>query len=148
MSTAREIMDEPEFVQYDAPIEEVIEKVKGAENTLIVKKDDEVVGEVHEHSLLKVLIPQKRIDEENVIGILGFGFNKQYIAETAEDLMTHHAVKARADDDVGDVAFLMDKEDLRAIPVEEDGEIIGVIHENQLIMEINQEHIDETVGSE
>ncbi len=129
-------MDEPDFVDIDASVEEVKEEVEGLENTLIVRDGEEVVGEIHENSLLKLLIPQDRIDEEKLIGILGLSFDQSYVAEKAEDLMNRHEVTIPPDEDIGEIAFLMDREDVRAIPVEEDGDIIGVVHENRLIEEI------------
>lgn len=129
-------MDDPEFVKVDAAVEEVTDEVEGAENTLIVVDDGKVVGEIHENSLLKLLIPEDRIDEEKVIGILGLSFDSRYVAENAEDLMNRHEVTVSPDEDIGEIAFLMDREDVRAIPVEEDGEVIGVVHENRLMEEI------------
>lgn len=129
-------MDEPDFIDHQASVEEVVEEFKGSENTLIVKKDGEVVGEVHENSLLKALVPEEKIDEEKVIGIIGFSFDGSYVPESAEDLMEKHNVTVSPEKEVGDITFLMDKEDLRALPVEENGEIIGVIHEDILIEEI------------
>jgi CBS domain-containing protein len=136
MTKARELMDEPDFIEYDASIEDVARELDSKENTLIVKKNEEPVGEIHETSLLKELIPEERLDEEKVIGIIGFSFDRSYVAEKAEDVMTEHEVTVSPDDDVGEIAFLMDREDLRAIPVKEGEEIIGVVHENSLIEEI------------
>lgn len=134
--TARELMIEPSFIDHDASIDKVVEKVKDEENTLIVQKDGEFVGEVHEHSLMKILVPEDRLDEEKVIGLLGMSFDTRYVAENVEDLMTHHEVTVDPDETVGEIAFLLDREDLRSVPVEEDGEVIGVVHENQLVEEI------------
>lgn len=133
---ASDVMIDPVFIEKDAPVKEAAEKLKDAENTLIVRENGEFVGEIHEHDLMKVLIPENRIDEEKVIGILGFSFNRSYVAETAEDLMTGHEVTVDPDEEIGDIAFLMDREDVSAIPVVENGEIIGVVHENQLVQEI------------
>lgn len=139
MKEARELMDEPDFIHKDAELNEVVEKVKGIENTLIVIDDNEdPVGEIHESSLMKILIPQERIDEEKFIGILGFGFDSSYVAENAADLMTHHEVTVEPDDNTGEIAFLMEKEDLRAIPVKEGDKIIGVVHENRMVEEIEE----------
>ncbi|PSH01714.1 MAG: hypothetical protein BRC26_03090, partial [Nanohaloarchaea archaeon QH_8_44_6] len=102
----------------------------------IVTREDEPVGEIHEHSLMKLMIPEDRLDEERVIGILGFGFDRSYTAETAEDLMTSHEVTVSPDEEIGEIAFLMEREDVRAIPVKENAEIIGVVHENQMVQEI------------
>lgn len=129
-------MDEPDFIDADASVDEVVEEVKGIENTLIVKDDGKVVGEIHENSLLKLLVPEEKVDEEKVIGILGFSFDSSYVAENAEDLMNNHEITVKPDEDTGDLAFLMDKEDLRSLPVEEDGEITGVVHENRLVEEL------------
>jgi len=136
MVAARELMDEPDFIDYEADIEEVVDELDSKENTLIVKKDDEIVGEIHEQSLLKVMIPEDRLDEEKVIGILGLSFDERYVAETASDIMNEHEVTVSPDEEEGEIAFLMDREDLRSIPVVENSEIIGVIHENRLIEEI------------
>ncbi len=129
-------MDEPDFIEADASIEEVKQEVEGTENTLIVKRNGNIVGEIHENSLLKILIPEKRLDEEKVIGILGLSFDSRYVAEKAEDLMNQHEVTVKPDEEIGEIAFLMDREDIRSIPVEEDGEVVGVVHENRLVEEI------------
>jgi predicted transcriptional regulator len=132
---ARELMDEPDFIEFDASLEEVEEEFSGSENTLIVKKDSEVIGEIHENSLLKALIPEEKIDEESVIGILGLSFDQSYAPDKAEDLMNEHEVTVTPKDKLGDIAFLMDKEDVRALPVREDGNIIGVVHEDTIVRE-------------
>lgn len=132
---ARELMDEPDFIEFDASLEEVEEEFSGSENTLIVKKDSEVIGEIHENSLLKALIPEEKIDEESVIGILGLSFDQSYAPDKAEDLMNEHEVTVTPEDELGDIAFLMDKEDVRALPVREDGNIIGVVHEDTVVRE-------------
>jgi predicted transcriptional regulator len=136
MATARELMDEPDFIDADADIEDVVDELHTKENTLIVQRDGEAVGEIHEQSLLKVLIPEDRLDEEKVIGILGLSFDQSYVAEKAEDVMNQHEVTVDPEEDVGEVAFVMDREDVRSVPVREDGEIIGVVHEDRLIEEI------------
>lgn len=133
---ANDVMIDPVFISKEAKVEEAAEKLKSAENTLIVKDNDEFIGEVHEHDLMNVLIPENRLDEEKVIGILGLSFNKSYIAENVEDLMTHHEITVEPDDKIGEIAFLMDREDVSAIPVKENNNIIGVVHENQLVQEI------------
>ncbi|MFB6213221.1 MAG: HPP family protein [Candidatus Nanohaloarchaea archaeon] len=134
--TARELMDEPDFIDADAPVGDVEKEFQGSENTLIVRRDGEVIGEIHENSLLKLLIPEERLDEERVIGILGFAFDSSYVAEKAEDLMNRHEVTVSPDEDIDEIAFLMDREDVRAVPVEDGGDIVGVVHENRMMEEI------------
>ena len=133
---AKDVMIDPVFISKEAKVEEAAEKLKSTENTLMVRDENGFIGEVHEHDLMNVLIPEDRLDEEKVIGILGLSFNKSYVAETVEDLMTHHEVTVEPDDEIGEIAFLMDREDVSAIPVKENNEIIGVVHENQLVQEI------------
>jgi CBS domain-containing protein len=133
--TAEDLMDEPDFIDADADIDTVKEEFEGTENTLIVRKDGEVAGEIHENSLLKDVIPQDRIDEEKVVGILGLSFDESYVADEAEDLMNKHEVTVPPDETLGEIAFLMDREDIRSILVEEDGEIIGVVHEDKVVQE-------------
>lgn len=134
--TARELMDEPDFIDVEASVDDVKKEFEGVENTLIVQKDGNFAGEIHEQSLLKLLIPEDRLDEERVIGILGLSFDTSFIAETAEDLMHSHEMTVSPGEEVGEIAFIMDREGVRAIPVEENGEIIGVVHENRLMEEI------------
>jgi len=133
--TARELMDDPDFIPHDASIKKVEEEFSGSENTLIVKKDSDVVGEIHENSLLKALIPEEKIDEESVIGILGLSFDQSYAPESAEDLMNEHEVTISPEEELGEIAFLMDREDVRSLPVEENNNIIGVVHENTVVRE-------------
>jgi len=130
-------MDQPDFIKCDASIEEVVNELEEQENTLIVERSGEVVGEIHEQSLLKVLVPENRLDEERVVGILGLSFDESYVAEKASDIMNEHEVTVTPDEDAGEVAFVMDREDLRSVPVKNnEGEIIGVVHEDRLIEEI------------
>jgi CBS domain-containing protein len=134
---ARELMDDPDFIEYDAGIETVVDELRNQENTLIVRRNGNVVGEIHEHSLLKVLIPEDRLDEEKVVGVLGLSFDQKYVADTAEDVMNKHEVTVEPEESLGEIAFLMDREDLRAIAVkDDDGDIVGVVHENRVIEEI------------
>lgn len=133
--TAEDLMDDPDFIDSDADIDTVKKEFEGTENTLIVKEDGEVTGEIHENSLLKDIIPQDRIDEEKVVGILGLSFDESYVADKAEDLMNKHEVTVPPDETLGEIAFLMDREDIRSIPVEENGDIIGVVHENKVVQE-------------
>lgn len=128
-------MDDPDFIQNDASVEEVEEEFRGSENTLIVKRGEKVIGEIHENSLLKAMIPQDKIDEESVIGILGLSFDQSYAPDTAEDLMNAHEVTVPPEETLGEIAFLMNEEDVRSLPVKEDGEIIGVVHENTIVEE-------------
>ena len=133
--TARDLMDEPDFVPNDLSVEKVEEEFKGSENTLMVKRNDKVIGEVHENSVLKALIPEEKIDEESVIGILGLSFDQSYAPDTAEDLMNAHEVTVPPDETLGEIAYIMDEEDIRSVPVEEDGDIIGVVHEDTVVEE-------------
>lgn len=133
--TAKDLMKEPDFIDADADIEDVKEEFEGSENTLIVKRDGEVVGEIHENSMLKEMIPQERLDEEKVIGIMGLSFDKRYVAEKASDLMNEHEITVPPDETLGEIAFIMDREDIRSVPVEKEGKIIGVVHEDTVIEE-------------
>ena len=133
---ASELMDDPDFIDYDAGIETVVDELRNQENTLIVRRNGNIVGEIHEHSLLKVLIPEDRLDEEKVVGILGLSFDQKYVADTAEDVMNKHEVTVGPEESLGEIAFLMDREDLRAIAVKDDDDIVGVVHENRVIEEI------------
>ena len=133
--TARDLMIDPDFVECDTSVEEVEKEFEGSENTLIVKRNEKVVGEIHENSLIKALIPEEKIDEESVIGILGLSFDQSYAPDNAEDLMNEHEVTIPPNETLGEIAFLMNEEDVRALPVKEDGEIIGVVHENAVVRE-------------
>ncbi|MFB6292393.1 MAG: HPP family protein [Candidatus Nanohaloarchaea archaeon] len=136
VKTARDVMVDPDFIDVEASVEEVEKEFEGAENTLIVRKDGDFVGEIHENSLMRLLIPEEKLDEEKVIGFLGLSFDRSYVAEKAEDLMTRHEVTVSPDEEIGEIAFLMEKEDVRSVPVREDGKVIGVVHEDQLVEEI------------
>jgi len=128
-------MDEPDFIEHDAPLEKVKDEFSGTENTLIVKEGEKVVGEIHENSLLKGLIPEEKLDEQSVVGLLGMSFDGSYAPETAEDLMNRHEVTVAPDETLGELAFLMDEEDVRSLPIVEYGEIIGVVHEDTVVAE-------------
>lgn len=129
-------MDEPDFIDSEASIHRVVEEFRGAENTLIVRKDGAAIGEIHENTLLKVLIPEERLDEESVVGILGLSFDESFVPEKAEHVMNEHEVTVPMDEPLGEIAYIMYEEDVRAVPVEEDGEIKGVVHEDRVVEEL------------
>ena len=131
--TARELMEEPDFIDIGASVEEVEKELSTIENTLIVRKNGEAVGEIHESLLLKAFIPEDELDENSVVGFLGFSFDQSYVPERAEDLMNKHDVSVSPDETLGDIALVMFREDVRAVPVKEDGEVIGVVHENEVV---------------
>lgn len=133
--TAGELMEDPDFVNIEASVEEVEKELSGAENTLIVRRNGKVVGEIHENSLLKAFIPENELDENSVVGLLGLSFDQSYVPEKAGDLMNTHDVSVSPEDELGDIALLMHREDVRAVPVKEDGEIVGVVHENVVVEE-------------
>lgn len=47
--------------------------------------------------------------------------------------MNTHDVSIDPEEELGDIALIMHREDVRAVPVEEDGEVIGVVHENKVV---------------
>lgn len=126
-------MDETDFIEPDAAIEEVVEEFKGSENTLIVREENKIMGEIHENSLLKAMIPEDKLDEESIVGVLGISFDQSYVPDNAEDLMNKHEVTIGPEENIGEIAFLMNEEDLRSLPVEKEGEIIGVVHEDTVV---------------
>jgi CBS domain-containing protein len=136
VTKAEEVMSEPDFIGVDASIEEAAEELASAENTLIVMEGGEFVGEVHEHTVTRALIPEHRLDEEKVVGIIGFSFDTSYEPQTVEDVVDRHEVSVSPEEDLGEVAFLLDKEDLRSLPVVDGGDVVGVVHENDLMGEI------------
>jgi predicted transcriptional regulator len=131
--TAEEIMDEPDFIDFEADVGDVFDELMGVENTLIVRKNGEVVGEIHENSLLKALIPEEELDEESVIGVLGLSYDQGYTPEIAEDLMNEHEVTVTPEAEIGQIALLMFREDIRAVPVMEGEEVVGVVHEDSVV---------------
>lgn len=131
--TAEEIMDEPDFIEFDTAAEDVFDELIGVENTLIVMKNGEVMGEIHENSLLKALIPEEELDEESVIGVLGISYDQGYSPEIAEDLMNEHEVTVTPEAEIGQIAFLMFREDVRAVPVMNGDEVVGVVHEDSVV---------------
>ena len=138
MVDASDVMAEPRFVDEEQSVERAAEILCGEENTLIVGDADSFSGEVHESHLLKVLIPENMIDEEDVVGILGFSYDTDYVADSVSDVMNKHQVTVSPDTSVGRVAFVMNKEGLRSVPVvrDTDQKVVGVVHENDLMGEI------------
>ena len=132
-ATARDLMEDPDFIDFEASVKEVEQELSGTENTLIVRKNGEVIGEIHEHSLLKAFIPEDELDENSVVGLMGLSFDQSYVPEKAEDLMNKHDVSVSPEEELGEIALVMHREDISSVPVKEDGEIIGVVHEDTVV---------------
>mgnify|MGYP006269234087 CR=1 FL=1 len=133
-STAEDLMIDPDFIQFDASLKEVEEEFEGAENTLIVKKNERIIGEIHENSLLKAMIPEEDLDEQSVVGVLGISYDSSYAPDKAEDLMNEHEVTVPLNEPLGEIALIMHREEVRSVPVvDENNEIVGVVHEDAVI---------------
>jgi len=132
--TAKDIMVKPKIVSARAKISEIRKDLIGKENCLtVVDEAGNFMGEVHELDLLKLVIPEERLEGEDVAGVMGAAYDPEFTGHTAEMIMRKHEITVPPGTDATDVAIIMYKEDVRSVPVMQKKKIIGVIHLNQVI---------------
>lgn len=131
---AKDIMVKPKFVEPKAKISEIKKDLIGKENCLtVVDEKGRFLGEIHELDLLKLVIPEEKLEEEDVAGVMGAAYDPEFTGHTADMIMRKHEITVPPDTDATDVAVIMYKEDIRSVPVIKGDKIIGVIHLNQVI---------------
>jgi len=104
-------------------------------NVLPVFGGGKFIGEIHEIDLLKLAIEPKDIPEEELIP-LGFGIDMGFFAKTARDIVRRHEITVKPDTKIKDAAFMMFKEGVRSIPVIENGKLLGILTERDILKKI------------
>lgn len=92
-----------------------------------------LIGDVHERDLMKLAIKPRYLDEHRIVGIFGTRLNESFFAKTVEDLMKKHEVTVSPDTPTEEAVLEMWKEGLRSIPVVEQGKLVGVLSEKDII---------------
>lgn len=121
--------------------EDTIDKLKGlfkkykeTNAFVVVDKNQKFVGEVYELDVLAPFVPEEMLDEEDVIGALGFGYRKKFLAKKVKGIMKRHNFTTTPEEDLRNVAYLMYKEEIRVVPVlDKTKKVLGVIHVGDII---------------
>ena len=131
---AKDIMEKSSKVKEESSVRSVVNKLKGKEDVLIViKGQNKIVGMIDELNLLKLLVPEDKITTQEVIGFMGAGYDKAFIAKKAKDLMKKEVYFVTPSVPLEKIAFIMYKTNLRAIPVVKGSRIVGVVHVRDVI---------------
>ena len=134
---AKDIMEKAHKIKESDDIKKVITALKTKEDVLVVVKGkDQLSGIIDEATLIKLLVPTDKLETEEVIGFLGAGYDRAFVAKKAGDVMEHRIFFVTPSMPVEKIAFLMYKENLRAIPVVEGSKIVGIVHIRNLIGQI------------
>lgn len=131
---AKDLMEKAHIVNIDTNIEDIKKKLIGAEDCLIVvNKRNKIIGEIHEQDLLKLIIPEDKLDEEEVGGILGVGYDDDFISTDASKIIKKHNITIDPEFPADEIGLIFYKEDIMSIPVVKGKEILGTIHLNNYI---------------
>ena len=134
---AKDVMEVAHKVKENDSIKKVVTALKTKEDVLVVVKGkDQLVGVIDEATLIKLLVPTDKLETEEVVGFMGAGYDKAFVAKKAGDVMEHRIFFVTPSMPIEKVAFLMYKENLRAIPVVDGSKIVGIVHVRNLIGKI------------
>ena len=104
---------------------------------IVINKNGKFLGEVHELDVLAPLVPEDLLDEEEVVGALGFGYQKKFFAKKVKAIMRTHQFTTNIDTDIKKIAYLMYKEEIRVVPVlGKTGKVRGILHIGNIIRSI------------
>jgi len=131
---AKDIMENATKIKENDSVKKVINRLKGEEDSLIViRGKNKIVGVIDEFNLVKMAIPQENIGTQEVIGFMGAGYDRAYLAKTAKDLMKKDVYFVTPSTPMEKIAFIMHKTNLRAIPVISSTRIVGVVHVRNVV---------------
>ncbi len=99
----------------------------------VVDDEGKFLGDVHERDLLMLAVEPRYLDEHRLIGIFGTRLNESFFAESVKDLMKEHDVTVKPDTPTEEAVLEMWKAGLRCIPVVDDGKLVGIISEADVI---------------
>lgn len=129
-------------VSPDTPVEQIIRLLVGQPISGVpVVEGDRVVGIVSEGDLV---MREKKVDTPAAISFLGAllfveDFNRtfeelrRHVGATARDVMTHDVVSISPDAPLSDAATQLIDQDLKRLPVVEDGRLVGIITRKDLV---------------
>jgi len=108
--------------------------MKDSDYVLPVFDKGKHVGELRSRDMLRLALDPKKQSQEQVLGPLGLKKAMEIYAKKVSDLMVEHEFTIGADENVEDIADLMIKEDVRAIPVINKKEgVIGIVSELEML---------------
>lgn len=129
-------MIKPVLAFEDDSVEKLIRKLKRKDTNvvLVVDKKKRFVGEITEETLLKIFVPEDMLGEQDIIGVLGAGFDRSFFAKTAHDLMRPHKFVVTKKTPIADVVWLVYSPGFKFIPVVDTAKrVIGVITPSSLL---------------
>ncbi len=134
---AKDIMEPAIFVKETDGIAKAKNILQTKEDVLVViKGKNQLVGTVEESTLVKLLVPTDKLETEEVIGFLGAGYDRGFVAKKVSDIVERRVFFVTPSMPIEKVAYLMYKENLRAIPVVEGSQVVGIVHIRNLISRI------------
>ena len=134
---AKDVMEPAVLVTKKNKIRKVVNILQTKEDVLVVVEGKgKLVGIVDEATLVKLLVPTDKLETEEVIGFLGAGYDRAFVAKIVEDVMEKRIFFVTPSMSIEKVAYLMYKENLRAIPVLQGSKVVGIVHVRNLIGKI------------
>jgi CBS domain-containing protein len=114
-------------VSPDAPVQEVADLMhREGVGSIIVVRENEPVGIVTDRDLALDIIPEGR----------------DFAGMTARDVMARDPVTVNANEGVLEACRLMRERSIRRLPVVEDGELVGIVTLDDLIVLLDDEMSD------
>ena len=99
---------------------------------MVVGKNKNFLGDIHENDLFLMMVPDDLYDD---IGMeFAFDIEKKFFAKTAKEIMRKHDVTCFQEEDVMDVAKKFTKEEVNEMPVlGKKGQVVGVIDQGRIL---------------
>ncbi len=116
----------------DTKITELLKKLEGEQNIVVVYEGGKPVGEIDELDLIKVMVNPRKVPQEYIVE-MGFGVDFDYFAKTAGDIMDPIHICVGPEDSVTDAIVKMDVNDVKSLPVVKGGKVVGVVSDNDIV---------------
>ncbi len=139
----KDIMDtSPSLIRTSDTFEQLIRKLDEVKyrSIFVIDKEDKLVGIVTEVDIIKVLVPKYISFDEFLISAMEENYFEKKCIEnknlTVTDIMTKTVLSVHQDDTVIKAAALMFVNKIHALPVVQEGKIVGNVHIHNLIKHI------------
>lgn len=114
--------------------------IKRPESAISVFEKGKFVGEVHQRDLLQLAMDPQKVHFEQILGPSGIRNLLRRKAKTVRQIMHRFNIKIAPDADIHQALRLMFREKITLLPVQENGKVIGVLTEVDLLKIVRKKY--------
>jgi CBS domain-containing protein len=112
--------------------------IKEPDGVIPILENGRFVGEIYQRDMLKLAVDPSIFVGERVLGPAGVKQIMEPYARKVRDLMMDHEFTISPDEEVKSAAEIMLRENVRSLPVEKDGRLVGFVSELEILRHLRK----------